>query len=71
MAKELSLGTLAGSALANLGRRISTLETETTLPVYTSSTLPSAPVSGEIVYSSDDSTLKTWNGSSWVSIPLS
>lgn len=71
MATELSLGTLAGSALANLGSRISTLETETTLPVYTSTTLPSSPVSGEIVYSSDDSTLKTWNGSSWVSIQLS
>ena len=71
MAKELSLGTLAGSALASLGRRINTLETETTIPVYTSSTLPASPITGETVFVSDDSTLRTWDGSSWISTQLS
>lgn len=71
MATELSLGTLVGSTLNQQNQRIKTLETETTLSTYTSSTLPASPSTGETVFVSDDSTLRTWDGSSWISTQLS
>jgi hypothetical protein len=66
-----NLNTIIGSLLGNMTTRISTLETETKLPVYTSSTLPASPATGDTVYSSDDTSLKTWNGSAWISVTLS
>tara|TARA_Y100000593_G_scaffold33336_1_gene65576 strand:- start:2205 stop:2411 length:207 start_codon:yes stop_codon:yes gene_type:complete len=63
--------TILGSVTGDLAARIATLEDETSLPVHTSTDLPSSPETGDSVFCSDDSSIKTWDGSQWVSTTLS
>tara|TARA_R110002167_G_scaffold116193_1_gene291061 strand:- start:956 stop:1159 length:204 start_codon:yes stop_codon:yes gene_type:complete len=67
----MSLATITGAIIGGIENRINSLESEVKLPVYTSSTLPASPATGESVYSSDDTSIKTWNGSAWISVTLS
>tara|TARA_R110002096_G_scaffold10793_1_gene40952 strand:+ start:173 stop:376 length:204 start_codon:yes stop_codon:yes gene_type:complete len=67
----MSLATITGAVIGGIENRINSLESEVKLPVYTSITLPASPATGESVYSSDDTSIKTWNGSAWISVTLS